>query len=214
MAIVPKYPIGKLIRERMKALGIVKAGLVSRLGYGNLARGLRRLDAALRDGEAGPHMLERLPAALEVSRAEVAEAHAATQPAIALDRETARRASFHPHIEIGTETKPGIPAFIQAWFWGNHKRISLPGAFEKLSSREAIRRGGTLVKAHFRENGGEVLVFGKITGYVLRHTFDHAIHLNTRGDVIEPFMRDKQLDPPAMTIGGRKISTGIFNKSH
>ena len=53
-----------LISETMAAKGLRKAQIVSLLGFKNITKGIRRLDAFVADGVDSPGMLDRLPSAL------------------------------------------------------------------------------------------------------------------------------------------------------
>src|SRR4051812_8308606 len=55
-----------LISETMAAKGLRKAQIVSLLGFKNITKGIRRLDAFVVDGVDSPGMLDRLPSALGV----------------------------------------------------------------------------------------------------------------------------------------------------
>src|SRR5439155_14824646 len=55
-----QYPISKLIANLIDASGLRKSDFVSRLGYRNTTRGLRRLDGWLQDGAGEPEFLERV----------------------------------------------------------------------------------------------------------------------------------------------------------
>ena len=50
-----------LISETMAAKGLRKAQIVSLLGFKNISKGIRRLDAFVADGVDSPGMLDRLP---------------------------------------------------------------------------------------------------------------------------------------------------------
>ena len=53
-----------LISETMAAKGLRKSQIVSLLGFKNITKGIRRLDAFVEDGVDSPGMLDRLPSAL------------------------------------------------------------------------------------------------------------------------------------------------------
>jgi hypothetical protein len=55
-------PLDRLIRTRMKELGIRSGALAARLGYPNLSKGARRIDELCRGDLAGKNwLLARLP---------------------------------------------------------------------------------------------------------------------------------------------------------
>ena len=53
-----------LISETMAVKGLRKSQIVSLLGFKNITKGIRRLDAFVADGVDSPGMLDRLPSAL------------------------------------------------------------------------------------------------------------------------------------------------------
>jgi hypothetical protein len=53
-----KYPIGRFILERARALGMSRNDLVHRLGYRNIHSGHEALNAVLLMGSVSPHTSE------------------------------------------------------------------------------------------------------------------------------------------------------------
>src|SRR6266481_9625423 len=73
-----RYPIGRFILERARALGISRGDLVHRLGYRDISSGHKALSAVLLAGMADPHIADRLANALEVDDALVESVIGAT----------------------------------------------------------------------------------------------------------------------------------------
>jgi hypothetical protein len=114
--------IATLIRIRMIELGLSRGKLAKRLGYKNIAKGIRRIDA-LRDGDIKwtKQFLDVLPQALEISAETVKRAleqtvreleFAEKQEAEARDK--IWRENFCPHAIILTERTVPSPIFVAA----------------------------------------------------------------------------------------------------
>jgi hypothetical protein len=114
--------IATLVRSRMIELGLSRGELAKRLGYKNIAKGIRRIDA-WRDGdlEGTKQFLDVLPQALEVSAETVKRAldqtvreleSAEKQEAEARDK--IWRENFRPHAIILTERTVPSPIFVAA----------------------------------------------------------------------------------------------------
>jgi hypothetical protein len=114
--------IAALIRSRMAEFGLSRGEFVKRLGYKNVAKGIRRIDA-LCDGdiEGTKQFLEVLPQALETSAEIVKRVLDQTVRELELTekqqteaRDKIWRENFCPHAIILTErTVPG-PIFVAA----------------------------------------------------------------------------------------------------
>src|SRR6266481_2005645 len=63
------YPIGRLVLECARALGITRTELVSRLGHRDLGKGHKALSAMLLTGVLAPQVANHLAEALEVDDA-------------------------------------------------------------------------------------------------------------------------------------------------
>jgi hypothetical protein len=114
--------IAALIRSRMAELGLSRGEFVKRLGYKNIAKGIRRIDV-LCDGdlEGTKHFLDVLPQALETSAETVKLALDQTVREIELAekqeaeaRDRIWRENFCPHAIILTERTVPSPIFVAA----------------------------------------------------------------------------------------------------
>ena len=111
--------IATLIRSRMTELGLSRGEFAKRLGYKNIAKGIRRIDA-LCDGdiEGTKQFLDVLPQALETSAETVKRALDQTVREIELAekqeaeaRDKIWRENFCPHAIILTEQHCAEPDF-------------------------------------------------------------------------------------------------------
>src|SRR5712671_2100580 len=66
-----RYPIGRFILDRARALGMSRTDLVHRLGYRDISSGHKALSAVLLTGVLAPHVANHLAEALEVDDAVV-----------------------------------------------------------------------------------------------------------------------------------------------
>ena len=142
-----KYPIGLLVAKRADELNISRVELMKRLGYANPSKGLRRFDDFLATGQQTTHLLNGLPDVLGLCAAEVHTAAKATRQQIADAEEAEARARFHAHVLVLAKREDGkhIPAFMQAWFWGN-KVMGLPDDFNSMSSAQQVRQAARIVR--------------------------------------------------------------------
>ena len=64
-----RYPIGRFILDRARALGITRSDLVHRLGYRNTANGHKALAETLKTGVLPAHLRKHLSGALKLDEA-------------------------------------------------------------------------------------------------------------------------------------------------
>ena len=207
----PKTPLSDLINARLSELSISHTELVQRLGFANQSKGLRRFDQFMTTGRRPSHLLKTLPEVLGLDTAQVEAAAAATRQQIADADEAAARERFHSHIVVLTGRQDGkhIPAFVQAFMWGN-KVMGLPNDFDGMTSSQQVRQAARVVRKHFRESGGELAAWGVITGYRLQLTYVHAVLLNVNGTLREGFNRDQEPPAPEIQIKGKRLPVGAF----
>jgi hypothetical protein len=189
-----RYPIGRFILERSRALGIGRTDLVRRLSYQDISKGHKALSAVLLTGVVPQDIAKHLANALEVDDAMVESLIEATETQNR-DEAAARRgegelaylASFRSHLQVQTERAVPSPIFVAALLTVARLRIvHLPD--EVLTTNEKARDGiiKIIVTDHWRENNGYVPAFGGITGYVLvlipGYGFDFGLPYSIAGD--------------------------------
>jgi len=114
--------IAALIRSRMTELGLSRGDFAKRLGYKNIAKGIRRIDALCEgDLNGTKQFLDVLPQALETSAETVKLALEQTVREIELAekqeaeaRDKIWRENFRPHAIILTERSVPSPIFVAA----------------------------------------------------------------------------------------------------
>jgi hypothetical protein len=219
------YTVGRLVFDRMKALGLSRTGLVRRLGYRDLNSGQRGLTEVLLTGIVPPFIEGKLAHALEVEQDVIdmvllatAQQHHDEAHAQILANEEAYRATFRPHLQVETERQIPSPIFIAALLTTRRLRsVPLPDD-TFLSGEEARDRGiKTTITEHYRNQRGQVPAFGGITGYVAvlllgYGGIDFGLSFDVCGDPAGP-MRTVPRLPEAMlgTKSGDTRLTGLLN---
>jgi hypothetical protein len=204
--------IATLMRSRMTELGLSRGDFAKRLGYKNIPKGIRRIDA-LCDGdlEGTKQFLDVLPQALETSADTVKRALDQTGREIELAeklkaeaRDQIWRENFRPHGIVLTEKTVPSPIFVAALI-GVEKllRIDLDATQGPVSF---VRQ----VLDHLPE---EVPAFGKPIGFVINYSPDKAVRFDRNGQPIA--ILDKAVRPgtAVLRLGGRPIAAGR-NKTH
>jgi hypothetical protein len=190
-----KYPIGRFILDRARALRMGRSDLVRRLGYRNVAGGHRALSTTLLTGIIAPLIAKHLASALEADETVVAAVMNATSQQtsdeasrLRIEREQVYSDLFRPHIQVQTERVVPSPIFIAALLTVARLRIiSLPDAVIAAEGDARDRVIKTIILDHWRETGGHVPAFGAITGYLLvlvagYGRFDLGLPYNVSGD--------------------------------
>jgi hypothetical protein len=173
--------IAALVRSRMTELGLSRGEFAKRLGYKNLAKGIRRIDALCEgDLEGTKQFLDALPQALETSAETVKRALEQTVRDIELAqtqeaevRDKIWRENFHPHAIILTEKTVPSPIFVAAMI-GVEKllRIDLDPTQGPVSYvRQVLDRLPERVPA-----------FGKPVGFVISYSPDKAVKFDPNGE--------------------------------
>jgi hypothetical protein len=100
--------------------------------------------------------------------------------------DAAERASFSPHLWAMVEHEIGHPIFLVALVGQDtYRRIDLPEGIEKMNDKQQATLVGRIARIHFIQKRGDAGPFGKIVGYVYRHTFDEGWNLTTYGQIID-----------------------------
>ena len=199
--------IAALVRSRMAELGLSRGEFVKRLGYKNIAKGIRRINV-LCDGdlEGTKHFLDVLPQALETSaetvklaleqtvrEIELAEKHEAEA------RDKIWRQNFCPHAIILTERTVPSPIFVAAMI----------GVEKLLRIDLDLSQGPVSFVRHVLDRlPDQVPTFGKPIGFVINYSPDRAVRFDSNGRPIA--ILDKAVRPGTATLfplGGRPIPT-------
>ena len=182
-----------LISETMAAKGLRKSQIVSLLGFKNITKGIRRLDAFVEDGVDSPGMLDRLPSALGVPAETVHAAYEQTLDQMRAEAEAQRsahlerlRAEFRPHLRVKTERTVPSPIFVVAMTGGPDRwlRINLPEEIIAFSKDSQIEQAAEIIRQHHAEHKGWAGPFGSINGYYYRVEFEKAVEFSVTGQVV------------------------------
>jgi transcriptional regulator with XRE-family HTH domain len=196
--------IAALIRSRLTELGLSRGEFAKRLGYKNIAKGIRRIDAMFEGNiEGTKQFMDALPQALETSAEIVTLALDQTVREIELAeqqeaeaRDKSWRENFRPHAIILTERTVPSPIFVAAII-GVEKllRIDLDPTQGPVSFvRQVLDRLPEGVPA-----------FGEPIGFVINYSPDRAVRFDSNGQPIA--ILDKAVRPgtAVLRLGGRPI---------
>ncbi len=217
-----KYPIGKLIEERLREIGLNAQSLGLRLGYKNPAKAAGRVHALCwghLDNPRSRSALTRLPAALELSADVVEEAVLRTRLTISNENRVARereraeqearearwRANFRPHGVIVTERRiPGQITFC-ALTGGPEARLIIPfDVTRPMATFVAQAIAGLQNKAPVNSTGRRyVPFFGEPTGLMVNYSPDLAVHCDLDGSAIRWLSEAYRTGQIEVTIGSR-----------
>ena len=195
-----------LIRSRLTELGLSRGEFAKRLGYKNIAKGIRRIDALCEGNINGTkQFLDVLPRALETSAETVKRALDQTVREIELAekqeaeaRDKIWRENFCPHAIILTEHTVPSPIFVAAMI-GVEKLLRI--------DLDATQGPVSFVRQVLDRLPERVPAFGKPIGFVINYSPDKAVRFDPNGQPIE--MLDKAVRPGTavlLRLGGRPIS--------
>ena len=196
--------IAALIRSRTTELGLSRGEFAKRLGYKNVAKGIRRIDA-LCDGniDGTKQFLDALPQALETSADTVKRALDQTVRELELAekqeaeaRDKLWRENFCPHAIILTEHTVPSPIFVAAMI-GVEKLLRI--------DLDATQGPVSFVRQVLDRLPERVPAFGKAIGFVINYSPDKAVRFDRNGQPIA--ILDKAVRPgtAVLRLGGRPI---------
>jgi hypothetical protein len=170
--------IATLIRSRMTELGLSRGELAKRLGYKNIAKGIRRIDALCEgDIEGTKQVLDVLPQALETSAETVKLACDQTVHEIELAekqkaeaRDKIWRENFCPHAIILTERTVPSPIFVAA----------IIGVEKLLRIDLDTQRPVSFVRRVLDRLPEGIPAFGKPIGFVINYSPDQAVRFDRK----------------------------------
>ncbi len=211
------YPIGRLIADRARTLGIGRSELLHRCGYSNLNKGHRALSMILLTGQLTPFVARHLASALQVEPtiideaiAETAAQHEAEATAQWQAAERRYYESFRPYLRAETERRIPQPIHIAALFRTVEQRL-VPLPDEVWHAGVATR--DHMVKAaifgHHRQQQGRVPAFGKIVGYALILApgvhCDLALTYDIEGNRAGPMRAVHRVGSVTLTVRGKTV---------
>jgi hypothetical protein len=213
------YPVGRLILDRAKSLGLSRTDLVCRFGYRDLNSGHRALTDVLLTGFVPRFIEKKCAESLEVEQDLVNAVLVATARQLRdeagsqmLAREDAYRAAFRPHLQVETERRIPSPIFVAALLGTARLRIvPIPDVACAASEEERDQTVKTTIIEHYRDRQGQVPAFGAITGYVLvllaGYGVDFGLSFDLSGDPAGPMRKVPRL--PEATLGTKRGDTRL-----
>ena len=215
------YEISKLVNEVISQSKELKREVVLKLGYRNMNKGYRRLNALLETGECPEFIKERLPQALNIDKELVDGTFEATRQQIAKEIELAikrqeeyERKHFKPHLWIEHERKyPEGASFWYVVFIGIHhfKALPLPENINEMDweTQQSIVKERILEHHKYCSDDA---IFGRVTGYTYCQTYDDSYLFSVDGMLVRRHI--EKVDKPEMfiEIGNRSIGGGLIDK--
>jgi hypothetical protein len=196
--------IAALIRSRMTELRLSRGEFAKRLGYKNIAKGIRRIDALCEGRINGTkQFLHALPQALETSADTVTRAldHTVREIELAEKQEAEAhdkfwRENFRPHAIILTENTVPSPIFVAAII-GVEKLLRI--------DLDATQGPVRFVWQVLDRRPEGVPAFRKTAGFVINYSPDKAVRFDPNGKPIA--ILDKAVRPgtAVLRLGGRPI---------
>jgi hypothetical protein len=193
--------IATLIRSRLTELGLSRGEFVKRLGYKNIAKGIRLCEGNI---EGTKQFMDVLPRALETSAEIVTLALDQTVRELELAekqeaevRDKIWRENFRPHAIILTERSVPSPIFVAAMI-GVEKLLRI--------DLDATQGPVSFVRQVLDRLPEGVPAFGKPMGFVINYSPDKAVRFDSNGQPIA--MLDKAVRPGTavlLRLGGRPI---------
>ena len=158
--------LADFITEQLNHQALTKPALVSRMGYVNIDKGLRRLNAILQNdlSRIDPFFRDRLAQALGLNVADIQVAEAHTRSKL--------NAGFAPYAYLSTENH--VPSPIFACAWGNfheQKYIRFPIGLRPADYPAFVMK--QLPKA--------IPTFGRVTGFHIHYSLDNAHSFSVNG---------------------------------
>jgi hypothetical protein len=194
--------LNELIISRIKDLGLSRRDFICRLGYQNIPKGERRL----RSLEAGDLSLAKkmkvaIASASQVPVGAVEEAISAEWDARRRRDDEAYRATFRPHAVL--RTTQSIPSPITIAGLINAEK----GLFVSVPEDIAADQYAGFVAESLPEG---VPCYGRVTGFVLNYSPDHAVEFDLTGNPIREFDRAVRVGQSSARLGGRVLPSGII----
>ena len=214
------YEISKLVNEVISQSKKLKREVVLKLGYRNMNKGYRCLNALLETGECPEFIKERLPQALNIDKELVDGAFEVTRQQIAKETELAikrkeeyERKHFKPHLWIEHERKyPQGASFWYVVFIGIHhfKVLPLPENINDMDWELQESLVKERILQHQKDCNSNDVISGSVTGYTYCQTYDNSFLFSVDGKLVRRHI--EKVDKPEMfiEIGNRSISGGFF----
>jgi hypothetical protein len=198
-----EHPITSYLKDKIIASGLSEKNIVSKMGYKNLAKGLRRLHDVLNGDIENKTFLSGLSKVLAFPVDELVKIKSEYEYQL-------RKEAFRPHLFSETSRNIPQPIFVGA-MCAHMRYIYLEEDFLELEYIDQLTRVSSHVTAHMLKYDGGIGGFGSIKYYILQKTFEEPkkdrLYFDTSGSLIaNPAPEDKSEPGVAtLTVKGRSI---------
>jgi hypothetical protein len=208
---VSQYLVSQLIPRIILDSGLSRSQFVMSLGYRNVQKGLRRLDAWLDQGEGQDRIINEIAAAYPAYSDELERALAATAvikraeaDAAETERLKVEHERFRPfiHVEGEFDVPNGITIF--AITGGDWNLIELPQEIANLPLAEQMPALAGVMRAYLEEYGGQCPFFGRVTGFRLVQ-WHESVRFTVGGEFIEVVPGRFRRAQTTLTIGNKTV---------
>jgi hypothetical protein len=188
-----------------------KIDLVKKMGYKNIAKGLRRLESCLTQARVNNNFLNQLAHVTALDIKVIEEALSITQNEIRQKEIENLKINFKPHIKINHELKRPTNITAVAFIGEKQfKEIPFPKSITKDSLWNQIEEVRKMIHQHQITTEGKCSLFGRITGYLYFYQFDEWIEFSTDGQIMEYYSGDYEQPKTILKIGNKRIEGGLI----
>ncbi len=174
------YPITIVLRRLLEEAGLDRDGLILALGYRNLQRGRRRLDAWMDQGEGYERIIKQIAAAYP-GHADALHSAVAAMPEIKkaewdvafLERCKAEEGTFRPYVHADAESTRPSSICMYGLTGGRWNYIEIPQATLDSPIEEQLAELPALMLAYRQRHNGFCPFFGKLTGFKFVRLLDY-----------------------------------------
>lgn len=203
--------IEQLIEFYLSHNNLHRKDLVVRMGYKNITKGLRRLDACIKLGECSEIFKNLLANALNITLTEIEQAIGLLRSEIRKSELKMEKSRFRPHIKITHAGNRPLNITAVAFFGiKQFKEIAVDENLSRKTLWEQIEIVQDLVKNHYAHANGTCPMFGVITGYRYFYQFDEWVAFSTDGSILNYESGQCKNAQVVLKIGRKKISDGLF----
>lgn len=213
----PDNPIGKYILERIKTSGLRRSQVARKMGFTNITKCLKKLDATIDTGRADKDFLSKIMLGLDITIPQINEQiklmnlYLNKKEQEAIEEE---RRNFRPYLMSFCDRIIPSPIFAGLMVLPLRIRYYDKECLE-LPYIDLLAFIGSQIKEHYeiREHG--VPTFGAIIGYCFRRGFDDTrkdiLFFNTDGTLTEDrFKEHFQLGAGSLTLKNGKDILPLF----
>jgi hypothetical protein len=209
-------PVGRFIQLKIEESGMRKVDIVRLCGWGNIDKGLRRIDGLIHDSMAHMEVLEKLVVILNLDKEELNRHIRLENIILGMEyakAEIEKRTNWVPFISALTELSRPRSITMAAVSGGDKgaRFIDVPSSVPIMPFEEQISEVGNLLRTHFEQHEGKTHFFGKIVGYLYNYTYDYSVELSITGEVVGEKRMHVEPSRTELIIGNKTIEGGLFS---